>query len=172
MSILRLFVISLFVVFGSSPLANVTCTCVSPPGGLCTCEDGQYAICKVRDGRCVAVCRAASQGNPRTVATSLVAAILDTTPNAIGYDINQGQFDPWVSQSPLPDLLTQLSDVLGNGPKPDGYALTFSDADREFWRGRINSDPGITLRFGLSETLRFQIKEGLPALRSSFGRGR
>jgi hypothetical protein len=161
----RLFATSLLVVLGSVAFADVPCTCLTPPGGSCSCEDGQYAICKIRDGRCVAVCRNSAQGDNRAVVAGLVSAMFDTTPAALGYDANDRIFVSRFAPSPVPGLLRQLTQTLsGSPPGTDGYILKFTQQERQSWSALTRSDPGPEMRVGIAPQLLPRVREGLSEL--------
>ena len=46
-----------FALFALSTRADNVCDCENPPGGMVRCEEGQVAICRIKEGKVLAECK-------------------------------------------------------------------------------------------------------------------
>jgi hypothetical protein len=167
MNVTRLFATSVFVFLSAVVSADVPCGCIAPPGGNCSCEDGQIAICKIRNNACVATCRNPSQGDNRMVVASLVSSLFDTTPDTIGYDSRDRVFlrPQGGRPTPVPALLRELERTLRTPPsRGQGYIIKFAPQERSQWAALTSVDPGVEIRLGLPPALVGRVQGGLQEL--------
>lgn len=162
----RLFVTSIFVVFSVASYGEATCECVSPPGGNGICEDDQWAICKVRNGQCQAICRSTVAADNETLAVSLIAAIVSDRPENVAFSqVSESLRGFFGRDSSISSLLQRLSGVLNEGPSgSEGYTVTFNPGDRRSIELAFFSDPGPVVRFGVSPALVPRVGGGLRTL--------